>query len=165
MKSTLSQAAMLVIAVSAMPASAQTIEARLLTLEGAKTIIAGAAAEARRLNAPGGAIAIVDEGGHVLAFERWNNTFPAAAQVSIGKARTAALFRKPTKVFEDAINQGRTAMTALPDTVLTPLQGGVPIVLDGQIVGAVGVSGAASAQQDEALAMAGIRSLAGGAAQ
>jgi glc operon protein GlcG len=165
MKSTLCHAALLLIAAAAVPAPAQTIEARLLTLEGAKTIIAGAAAEARRLNAPGGAIAIVDEGGHVLAFERWNNTFPAAAQVSIGKARTAALFRKPTKVFEDAINQGRTAMTALPDTVLTPLQGGVPIVLDGQIVGAVGVSGAASAQQDEALAMAGIRSLAGGAAQ
>jgi glc operon protein GlcG len=157
--------ALLALAAAAAPATAQTIEARLLTLEGAKSIIAGAAAEARRVNAPGGAIAIVDEGGHVLAFERWNNTFPAAAQVSIGKARTAALFRKPTRVFEEAINQGRTAMTALPDTVLTPLQGGVPIVVDGQIVGAVGVSGAASAQQDEELALAGIRSLTGGAGQ
>ena len=162
MKVTLSTATLAALfAAAAAPASAQTIEARLLTLEGARTIIAGAAAEARRVNAPGGAIAIVDEGGHILVVERWNNTFPAASQVSIGKARTAALFRKPTKVFEDAINKGRTAMTALPDTVLTPLQGGVPIVIDGQIVGAVGVSGAASAQQDEELAMAGIKSLTG----
>ena len=161
MKLTLSTAALL--ALAAAPASAQTIDARLLTLEGAKTIIAGAAAEARRVNAPGGAIAIVDEGGHILAMERWNHTFPAAAQISIGKARTAALFRKPTKLFEDTINQGRTAMTSLPDTVLTPLQGGVPIVIDGQFVGAVGVSGAASAQQDEDLALAGIESLIGAA--
>lgn len=158
-------AAVLLFAAGAAPAFAQTIEARLLTLEGAKTIIAGAAAEARRVNAPGGAIAVVDGGGHLLAVERWNNTFPAAAQVSIGKARTSALFRKPTKVFEDAINKGRTAMTALPDTVLTPLQGGVPIVIEGQVVGAVGVSGASSAQQDEELALAGIKALSSGGGQ
>jgi glc operon protein GlcG len=91
--------------------------------------------------------------------ERWDNTFPAAAQISIGKARTAALFRKQTKAFEDVINKGRFAMTALPDTVLTPLQGGLPIVIDGNVVGAVGMSGAASAQQDEELAMAGIKAL------
>jgi glc operon protein GlcG len=150
------------VALLALAAHAQTIDAKFLTLEGARTIIAGAAAEARRVNAPGGAIAVVDEGGHILAVERWNNTFPAASQISIGKARTAALFRKPTKLFEDAINHGRTAMTALPDAVLTPLQGGLPIIIDGQFVGAVGVSGAASAQQDEELAMAGIKFLTGG---
>jgi uncharacterized protein GlcG (DUF336 family) len=165
MKTGLPTFAMLVLAAVTVASHAQTIDAKFLTLEGARTIIAGAAAEARRVNAPGGAIAIVDEGGHILAVERWNNTFPAASQISIGKARTAALFRKPTKMFEDAINKGRTAMTALPDTVLTPLQGGVPIVIDGQIVGAVGVSGAASAQQDEDLAMAGIQSLTHGAQQ
>lgn len=140
-------------------ANAQTVDGRTLTLEGAKTVIAAAAAEAKRVNAPGGAIAVVDEGGHVLAVERWDNTFPAAAQISIGKARTAALFRKQTKVFEDAINKGRFAMTALPDTVLIPLQGGFPIAVNGQVVGAVGVSGAASAQQDEELAMAGLKAL------
>jgi uncharacterized protein GlcG (DUF336 family) len=140
-------------------AQTQTIEIKVLTLEGAKTVIAGAFEEARRAKAPGGAIAVVDEGGHVLAVERWDNTFPAAAQISIGKARTAALFRKQTKAFEDAINKGRFAMTALPDTLLTPLQGGLPIVIDGQVVGAVGMSGAASAQQDEELAMAGIKAL------
>ena len=144
-------------------ANAQTLDTRALTLEGAKIVIAGAAAEARRLDAPGGAITIVDAGGHVVAAERWDNTFPAAAQVSLGKARTAALFRKPTRVFEEAINKGRVAMTALPDTLLTPLQGGVPIVVDGVFLGAVGVSGAASAQQDEDLALAGIKALAEGA--
>jgi glc operon protein GlcG len=150
--------ALLALAAAAAPATAQTIEARLLTLEGAKSIIAGAAAEARRVNAPGGAIAIVDEGGHVLAFERWNNTFPAAAQVSIGKARTAALFRKPSQAFEDSVNGGRPALLGVEG--LTPLMGGVPIEVDGQVVGAIGVSGAASAGQDSELAAAGAASLA-----
>jgi glc operon protein GlcG len=154
--------ALLVCGAAALPVHAQGDDGKTLTLEGARTVIDGAAAEARRVKAPGGAITVVDEGGHLLAFERWDNTFPAAATVSMGKARTAALFRKPTKVFEDAINKGRTAMTALPDSVLTPLQGGVPIVVGGRVVGAVGVSGAASAEQDEALAMAGIRALTEG---
>ena len=143
-------------------AHAQTMDAKMLTLEGAKRVIAGAVAEAKRVNAPSGAITVVDAGGYMLAFERWDNTFPAAAPVSFGKAHTAALFRKQTKFFEDAINKGRTAMTALPDTILTPLQGGVPIMLDGQTIGAVGVSGAASAQQDEELAMAGVKALIDG---
>jgi glc operon protein GlcG len=140
-------------------AQAQTVDGKVLTLDGAKRVIDGAVAEAKRVSAPSGAITVVDAGGYMLAFERWDNTFPAAAPVSFGKAHTAALFRKQTKVFEDAINKGRTAMTALPDTILTPLQGGVPIMIDGQTVGAVGVSGAASAQQDEELAMAGVKAL------
>src|SRR5206468_8538862 len=82
-------------------------------------------------------------------------TFAAGANISIGKARTAVLFQKPTKVFEDIINKGRTAMAALPDSFFTPLQGGIPVVLDGQIIGGVGVSGASSAAQDEELAIAG----------
>jgi glc operon protein GlcG len=82
-----------------------------------------------------------------------DNTFAAGALISIGKARTAASFKKPTHAFEDIINKGRTAMTTLND--FTPLQGRVAIIVDGQIVGAVAVSGAASAQQDEELAMAG----------
>ena len=161
MKIKLPLAALLLL--GAASAQAQTLEVKMLTLEGARTIIAAAAVEARRLDAPGGAIAVVDDGGHILAVERWDNTFPAASQISIGKARTAALFRKQTKVFEDAINKGRTAMTALPDSVLTPLQGGVPITVDGRVIGAVGVSGAASAQQDEELAIAGIKALTEGA--
>lgn len=152
-------AVVLWLSAAAAQAQNQIIEIKVLTLDGAKTVIAGALEEARRVKAPGGAIAVVDEGGHVLAVERWDNTFPAAAQISIGKARTAALFRKETKTFEDAINKGRYAMTALPDTLLTPLQGGLPIVINGLVVGAVGMSGAASAQQDEELAMAGIKAL------
>ena len=141
----------------------QSLEKKGLTLDGAKKVIAAAAAEARSKNAPGGAIAVVDEGGNLVAVERLDNTFAAGANISIGKARTAALFKRPTKFFEDVINKGRTAMATLPD--FTPLQGGIPIVIDGQIVGAVGVSGAASAQQDEELAIAGANALAASSAQ
>ena len=139
-------------------ANAQTAQKRGLTLDGAKKVIAAAVTEARSKNAPGAAIAVVDEGGNLVAVERLDNTFAAGANISIGKARTAALFKRPTKAFEDIINKGRSAMATLPD--FTPLQGGVPITVDGQIVGAVGVSGASSAQQDEELAIAGANALA-----
>jgi uncharacterized protein GlcG (DUF336 family) len=142
---------------------AQTVQKKGLTLEGAKKVIAAAVAEAKSKNAPGGAIAVVDEGGNLVAVERLDNTFAAGANISIGKARTAVLFKRPTKFFEDVINKGRTAMTALND--FTPLQGGIPIIIDGQIIGAVGVSGAASAQQDEELAIAGANALATTSAQ
>jgi glc operon protein GlcG len=143
--------------------SAQTVQKKGLTLEGAKKVIAAAVAEAKSKNAPGGAIAVVDEGGNLIAVERLDNTFAAGANISIGKARTAVLFKRPTKFFEDVINKGRTAMTTLND--FTPLQGGIPIIVDGQIIGAVGVSGAASAQQDEELAIAGANVLATSSAQ
>jgi len=116
--------------------SAQTMQKKALTLEGAKRVIAAAVAEAKSKNAPGGAIAVVDEGGNLIAVERLDNTFAAGANISIGKARTAVLFKRPTKFFEDVINKGRTAMTTVND--FTPLQGGIPIIVDGQIVGAVG---------------------------
>jgi glc operon protein GlcG len=138
-------------------AHAQVAEKPALTLAGAKQIIASAAAEATKLGAPGGVVAVVDDGGNLIAVERLDGTFAAGAHIAIGKARTAALFKKPTKVFEDTINNGRTAMAALPD--FTPLQGGVPIEVAGSIVGGVGVSGAASAQQDEQLALAGAKAL------
>lgn len=136
-------------------ANAQTVDKKALTIDGAKKVIAGAVAYARKNNAPGGVIAVVDEGGNLMALERLDGTFAAGANISIGKARTAVLFKRPTKAFEDIIKNGRTAMVALPDAYFTPLQGGVPITVDGQIVGGVGVSGAASAQQDEELAIAG----------
>lgn len=144
-------------------ATAQTIDKKALNLEGAKKVIAAAVAEAKSKNAPGGAIAVVDEGGNLVAVERLDGTFAAGANISIGKARTAVLFMRPTKFFEDVINKGRAAMTTLND--FTPLQGGIPIVVDGQIIGAVGVSGAASAQQDEELAIAGAKALATSSAQ
>lgn len=132
---------------------AQVVNKKVLTLAGAKTIIANAIASAKQKKSPGGAIAVVDDGGNLIALERLDNTFGAAAHVSIGKARTAAIFKHPTKFFEDAIKNGRTSLVGMPD--FTPLQGGIPIEVDGQIVGAIGVSGAASAQQDEEIAIAG----------
>lgn len=137
--------------------TAQTAEKKSLTLEGARRVITAAKDYAKKVNAPGGVIAVVDDGGNIVALERLDGTFSAGANISIGKAKTAVMFKRPTKVFEDIIKNGRTAMVALPD--FTPLQGGVPIVVDGQIVGGVGVSGAMSAQQDEELAIAGAESL------
>jgi glc operon protein GlcG len=145
----------LIVLSAAIFTNAQTVEKKSLSIDGAKKVIAGAVAYAKKNNAPGGVIAVVDEGGNLMALERLDGTFAAGANISIGKARTAVLFKRPTKAFEDIIKNGRTAMVALPDAYFTPLQGGVPITIDGQIVGGVGVSGAASAQQDEELAMAG----------
>lgn len=137
---------------------AELTQRRTLTLEGAQRAIAAAVAQAHR-NHAGGVIAVVDDGGNLMALERVDGTFAAGANISIGKARTAALFQKPTRVFEDIIAKGRTAMVALND--FTPLQGGVPITIDGQIVGAVGVSGAANQQQDEELAMVAAAAVSG----
>ena len=145
----------LIVLSAAIFTNAQTVEKKALTIDGAKKVIAAAVAYAKKNNAPGGVIAVVDDGGNLMALERLDGTFAAGANISIGKARTAALFKRSTKAFEDIVKNGRTAMVALPDSFFTPLQGGVPIVIDGQIVGGVGVSGAASAQQDEELAIAG----------
>ena len=134
-------------------AMAQVADKKTLTLEGARQVIAAAKDYAKKNNAPGGVIAVVDDGGNLMALERLDGTFSAGANISIGKAKTAVMFKRPTKVFEDIIKNGRTSMVALQD--FTPLQGGVPIMIDGQIVGGVGVSGAMSAQQDEELAIAG----------
>ena len=142
-------------------AQAQSIsDKRAITLEGAKQIIAATVAESRRVNAPGGSIAIVDEGGNLVALERLDQTFAASANIAIGKARTSALFKKPTKVFEDVIRGGRTSMITLGGDLqhFTPLQGGIPLEWEGSVVGAIGVSGAVSAQQDEELAIVGAKS-------
>jgi uncharacterized protein GlcG (DUF336 family)/mannose-6-phosphate isomerase-like protein (cupin superfamily) len=146
--------------IAAAGAMAQVAQKKGITLDGARRAIAASVAAARAKQAPGGVIAVVDDGGNLVALERIDGSFAAGASISIGKARTAALFKRPTKAFEDTINGGRTAMAALPDSFFTPLQGGVPIVVDGQIVGAIGVSGAASKEQDEELAIAGAAALA-----
>lgn len=129
-----------------------------LTLEGARKAVDAAVAYAQSKGAPGGAIAVVDEGGQLLCFVRLEGTFAGSPPISIGKAKTAMLFRKPTKEFEELINRGRFSMTALPAD-FTPLQGGVPIKHGDHIVGAIGVSGAMSAAQDEEIAYAGARSV------
>lgn len=157
MKYLASAALGLILSGIAVTAPAQVLDKKGLTVDGARKVIGAAVAEAKSKNAPGGAIAVVDEGGNLIALERLDGTFAAAANISVGKARTAALFQKPTKVFEDIVNNGRTTMVALSD--FTPLQGGVPIVHQGHVVGGIGVSGAASAQQDEEIAIAGAGAL------
>jgi glc operon protein GlcG len=145
----------------ATPARGQVATHQTLTLDGAKTVASAASAEARRLGA-GGAIAIVDDGGNLIYIERLENTFAAATTVAVEKARTAATFRKPTRDFENAIAKGRVSLVAV--SAMTPLQGGVPIVVGGQIVGAVGVSGAMSAQQDDEIATLASTALSASAA-
>src|SRR5438105_6692056 len=115
-------------------AGAQTVEKRSLSLDGARRAIAAAQALAAK-NGSGGVVAVVDDGGNLMALERLDGTFAAGANISIGKAKTAVMFKKPTRSFEELINssgKGRTVMTALEN--FTPLIGGIPIVVDGQIV-------------------------------
>ena len=124
-----------------------------LTLEGAKKIMKAATDYARENNAPGGAIAITDAGGHIILLERLTGTFPAASDVSIGKARTAAMFTFESKKLEEAIIDGRTSLVTVGHNML---RGGIPIVYNGEVIGGIGVSGAASADQDVEIAKAGI---------
>src|SRR5262245_30887954 len=141
-----------VLPLAAVALAAPSASAQSLALAHAKQIAAVASAEAKRLKAPGGAIAIVDAGGHLIYLERLDGTFPAAAAVSPAQARTAAIFQKPTSDFEDAIRGGRAALLGVD--VMTPLQGGVPIRIGDAVVGAIGVSGAATAAQDTEIATA-----------
>lgn len=154
-RTTLALAAVL----AALPAAgrAQWIDRKSISLDGAHRAIAAVSAEARRRHTTG-TVAVVDDGGNLVAVERIDGTFGASGPVSIGKARTAVLFQKPTSFFEDLINKGRTAMTTVAD--FTPLKGGVPVVVDGRIAGAVGVSGASSAAEDEELAVLGAAAVA-----
>ena len=105
----------LILIAFAVLASAQTVNKKSIDLEGARIVIAAAKTYAAANKAPGGVIAVVDDGGNLVALERLGGTFTAGANISIGKARTAAMFKKPTKFFEDVIKNGRTAMVALTD--------------------------------------------------
>src|SRR5262249_26328168 len=124
---------------------------KVLTLDAAKKIAAAAEAEAMKRGSTV-VIAVVDDGGDLLVFHTLHATQLARIEVGIGKARTAAIFRRPSKDFEDQIRNGRVAALAL--TGATPLQGGIPILADGKIVGAIGVSGN-TPQEDEDIAKAG----------
>jgi glc operon protein GlcG len=127
----------------------------MLTLEAARKVAAAAAAEAKRREL-GVVIAVVDAGGELIYLERLDQAQVASVQVGIGKARTAAIFRRPSKVFEDQVKNGRIAALALPGA--TPLQGGLPLVHQGLVVGAIGVSGD-TPQIDEDIARAGVAAL------
>jgi uncharacterized protein GlcG (DUF336 family) len=129
----------------------------VLTLEAAKAIAAAAYAEATK-NGWNMAICVVDDGGHLLYLERMDGTQLASVQVAQDKARTAVLFKRPTKALEDAVAGGRTVLLKLSGA--TPLEGGLPILVGGQVIGAIGVSGA-SASQDGQVASAGLTGLSG----
>jgi len=130
---------------------AQLIEKTALTLEGAKRI--AAAAEAKALTEGARVvIAVVDESGSLLLLLRLDDAQVASVNVGIDKARTAAIYRRPSKVFEDQVKNGRISALALHGAVA--LQGGVPIIVNGKTIGAIGVSGE-TPQQDEDIAMAG----------
>jgi glc operon protein GlcG len=131
---------------------AQVSEQKNITLEAAKKVVAEAVKYAKEKQAPGGAIAVVDNGGNLVYLERLDGTFAASAEVSIKKANTAAIFKAPSAKLENSINGGRQALITVGHTFL---QGGIPIMYNGQVIGAIGVSGAASAQQDEEIAIAG----------
>jgi glc operon protein GlcG len=135
---------------AAMTAGAETLKP-VLTLGDAKKVAAAAEKEALRRGATV-VIAVVDDGGNLILLERLDDTQVASVEVGIGKARTAAIFRRPSKVFEDQIKNGRVAALALPGA--TPLQGGIPIMINGNVVGAIGVSGN-TPEEDEEIAIAG----------
>ena len=126
-----------------------------ITLEQAKKIAAGANAESRK-NGWRMAIAIVDNHGFLVYYERMDDTQTGSVEIALDKAKAAALFRRPTKAFEDGIAKGRVALLGLRGA--TPIEGGLPIMVGGRVIGGIGVSGA-NADQDAAAAMAGLKLL------
>ena len=126
-------------------------DTKVISLEGARKAMAAAEAAARQ-NGWNVAIAVVDASGTLIHFSKIDGTQPGSVNIAIGKARTAANFKRPTKVLEDAVNGGRYVFLAVDGIV--PMEGGLPIVVEGQVVGAVGVSGVLSSQ-DAVVAQAG----------
>lgn len=143
-----------VMVITAIASKAQVADTKNITLEAAKKVVAEAVKYAKANNAPGGAVAVVDAGGNLIYLEKLDGTFAAASEVATKKANTAALFKAPSSKLENAINGGRGALITVGHTFL---QGGVPIIYQNQVIGAVGVSGSASAQQDEDMANAGAK--------
>ena len=127
------------------------LEKKVLSLAAARKIVAAAEAEANARGV-GVVIAVVDSSGTIIELTRMDTAQVASVNVGIGKAKTAAIYRRPGRDFEEQIKSGRIAALALADA--TPLQGGVPVLVDGKVVGAVGVSGD-TPQVDEAIAIAG----------
>ena len=128
---------------------------KYITIEAAKKAMAAAEAEARKNNW-NVAIAIVDAGGNLILFQKLDDTQLGSVAIAIGKAKTAVNFKRPTKALEDIVAGGRQVFLALEG--ITPLQGGLPVMADGKLIGAVGVSGVMSSQ-DEQVAQAAISAL------
>src|SRR5579863_8960109 len=130
---------------------------KVLTLEAAKLIAAAARAEATK-NRWNVVICVVDDGGHLIYLERMDGTQLASVQVAQDKARTAVLFKRPSKALEEAVAGGRTVVMKLAGAI--PVEGGIPIISGTQLIGAIGVSGAISAQ-DGQVAAAGLAAVDG----
>ena len=126
--------------------------------EQSRKVIAGAVAEARKQSLPM-AIAVVDTAGQLVAFERMDNTQTASVAVSQDKAVSAAMYRRPTKVFQDLVAGGGVGLRVLTLRGANAVEGGIPLAVDGKIIGAVGVSGGSS-DQDGVVAKAGVDALA-----
>jgi uncharacterized protein GlcG (DUF336 family) len=141
---------------AALPGFAQLASKKALTLEAAKKIAAAAEAEAKKNNW-NVVICIVDEGASLLYLQRMDGTQIGSVDIAQMKARTAIKMKRPSKVLEDAVAGGRNAVLKLPDVL--PVEGGVPLTVDGQFIGAIGVSGVTS-QQDGQIAAAGVAALA-----
>lgn len=141
----------LVATAAARPLRAQLAQQPVLTLEAARRAVAAAEAEARR-NRWNVSIAVVDAHGELVAFQRMDDAAYTSAEIAQAKARSAARFRRPTRAFDSSLAAGGTRLLALPGAV--PIEGGVPIAVNGRVVGAVGVSGVTS-QQDAQCATAG----------
>ena len=145
----------LALSTSATVASAQLRAARVVAAEGARKALVAAEAEAKT-NQWNVSIAVVDAAGELVAFLRMDAASPSTIDVAQAKARTAARFRRPTKALDSSLAGGRLAILGMPGA--TPIEGAVPIVVGGEVVGAVGVSGATSAQ-DAQVAAAGARAV------
>ena len=129
----------------------------VLTLDDLKKIAAGSETEATKNNW-NVSIAICDDGGHLLFYQRMDGAAPISSHIAPQKARTAAIGRRNTKVYEDMVNGGRYSALSMPEA--THLEGGVPIIVEGEVIGAVGVSGVKSSE-DAQIAEAGIKALLG----
>ena len=148
-------AALAVMLGAADAAHAQLIDKKTLSLAAAKKIVAAAATDATKNNLSM-AFAVVDDGGHLVLFERMDAAQIGSIDVAIRKARSAAFYRRPTKVFEDGVIAGRSVILSL-DGVM-PIEGGLPLMADGKLVGAIGVSGG-TAPQDGVVAAVGVAAL------
>ena len=144
-------AMLLIIAVNGVAQAQAPAYGNEVTLDRAKKVMAAAEAEAKKNNWTV-VIAIVDTHGLLVMLQRLDNTQTASVKVAIEKARTAAMFKRPSKVFEDAVAGGRLTLLGVPG--VTPIEGGLPLMKDGKIIGAIGVSGMSS-QQDGQVAKAG----------
>lgn len=136
----------LAVSLAAADASAQLADKKALTLEAAKKVASAAEAEARKNNWRV-VIAVVDDGGHLVYLQRIDETQTGSIRIAVQKARSAVAFKRPTKVWEDAVAGGRMAILGLDGAV--PIEGGVPLVVDGKVVGAIGVSGVTAAQDGQ----------------